>query len=79
MYTYIGDSGNPVHCYYCPNCTTHIYHHQTNMGPKYVVHTVLLDGSKDWAVSAEVYAKDKAKWQPIIADKDSVFEAMPPK
>jgi len=49
------------------------------MGPKYVVHTVLLDGSKDWAVSAEVYAKDKAKWQPIIADKDSVFEAMPPK
>lgn len=20
-YTYKGDSGNPVHCYYCPNCT----------------------------------------------------------
>jgi hypothetical protein len=23
-YTYTGDSGNPVHCYYCPNCTTHV-------------------------------------------------------
>ena len=47
------------------------------MGPNYVVHSILLDGSKDWRISAEVYAKDKAKWQPIIADKDSVFERMP--
>lgn len=27
-YTYKGDSGNSVNCYYCPKCTTHIYHHQ---------------------------------------------------
>lgn len=26
--------GKPVHCYYCPNCTIHVYHHQTIMGDK---------------------------------------------
>ena len=24
-YTYYGDSGKGVNCYYCPKCTTHIY------------------------------------------------------
>ena len=23
-YTYKGDSGNPVHCYYCPECTVSV-------------------------------------------------------
>lgn len=27
-YAYKGDSGKSVNCYYCPKCTTHIYHHQ---------------------------------------------------
>jgi hypothetical protein len=71
-------SGNPVHCYYCPNCTSHIYHHQTKFGRKYVIRTALLDGSKDWGVSAEVYAKNTAKWQPRIADEDSEFQILPP-
>lgn len=22
-FTYYGESGKPVYCYYCPNCTTH--------------------------------------------------------
>jgi hypothetical protein len=33
-YTYAGDSGNKVHCYYCPNCTSHAYHHQEILGDK---------------------------------------------
>lgn len=33
VYSYKGDSGKSVNCYYCPKCTSHIYHHQETMGP----------------------------------------------
>merc|ERR1712154_304623 len=36
-YTYKGDSGKSVNCYYCPKCTTHIYHHQEVMGPDTII------------------------------------------
>ncbi|KAL8718179.1 MAG: hypothetical protein Q9225_004657 [Loekoesia sp. 1 TL-2023] len=75
-YTYTGDSGNPVHCYYCPNCTSHVYHHQTVMGDDtIVVRTALLDGSKDFPVGLEIYGKDRLKWQPEMAQ---TFPAAPP-
>ncbi|PGH06290.1 hypothetical protein GX51_02487 [Blastomyces parvus] len=77
-YTYTGDSGNPVHCYYCSNCTTHIYHHQTVAGPKYVIRTAGLEGFKDWPVAAEIYAKNTIKWQPAVAAADKVFQLTPP-
>ncbi|PGH14541.1 hypothetical protein AJ80_05861 [Polytolypa hystricis UAMH7299] len=77
-YTYAGDSGNPVHCYFCPNCTTHIYHHQTVKGPFYIVRTATLEGAKEWPVAAEVYTKNLAKWQPIVVDdKSKAFELAP--
>ncbi|PWY87534.1 hypothetical protein BO70DRAFT_287397, partial [Aspergillus heteromorphus CBS 117.55] len=31
-HTYTGASGKPVNCYFCPNCTSHIYHHPAVMG-----------------------------------------------
>ncbi|MCJ1246934.1 hypothetical protein MMC30_004145 [Trapelia coarctata] len=74
-YDYSGDSGNPVHCYYCPNCTTHVYHHQTVMGPKVVVRTILLDGGKDWKPHAEIYGKAKMNWEKEVAH---TFETLPP-
>ncbi|KAI9791284.1 MAG: hypothetical protein M1816_004065 [Peltula sp. TS41687] len=74
-YVYKGDSGKPVHCYYCPNCTTHPYHHQETMGPKYVVRTGLLDDAKDFKPAAEVYGKDRLAWMPEVAQ---TFETMPP-
>ncbi|KAK2836876.1 hypothetical protein FQN49_006636 [Arthroderma sp. PD_2] len=74
-YTYTGDSGNPVHCFFCPTCSTHIYHHQTAMGDKYVIRTASLEGNKEWPASVEIYCKDKAKWQPDVAGK--VFQAGP--
>lgn len=30
VYTYKGDSGNPVDCYFCANCTSSPYHHQVS-------------------------------------------------
>ncbi|KAI4130124.1 MAG: hypothetical protein LQ338_001899 [Usnochroma carphineum] len=66
-YTYQGDSGNPVHCYYCSNCTSSPYHHQTVLGDKYVVRTGLLEGSKDWKVALEIFGKDRLTWQPEVA------------
>ncbi|MCJ1258420.1 hypothetical protein MMC24_006253 [Lignoscripta atroalba] len=74
-YTYTGDSGKPVHCYYCPNCTTHIYHHQTALGEKYVVRTLLLEGGAGFKPAAEIYGKDKLSWEKEVAE---TFEVLPP-
>ncbi|KAL8665624.1 MAG: hypothetical protein Q9202_002128 [Teloschistes flavicans] len=75
-YDYQGDSGNPVHCYYCPNCTSHAYHHQTVLGPdKIIVRTALLRGGKDFKVAAEIFGKDRLGWQPEVAH---TFEGPPP-
>jgi len=74
-YTYRGDSGNPVNCYYCPNCTTHVYHHQTVMGDKIVVRTVLLDQGKSLKPGAEIFGKDRLPWEREVAQ---TFEVLPP-
>lgn len=74
-YTYTGDSGNPVHCYYCPNCTAHAYHHQTVLGNKIVVRTALLQGTKKFDVGAEIFGKDRLGWQKEVAQ---TFEGPPP-
>lgn len=68
-------TGNPTHCYYCPNCTAHVYHHQTVHGPKIIVRTSLLKEIRDLPVAAEIYGKDRLSWQPQIAEK--VFSAGP--
>ncbi|EGD97222.1 hypothetical protein TESG_04635 [Trichophyton tonsurans CBS 112818] len=69
-YTYKGDSGNPVHCFFCPTCSTHIYHHQTVLGDdKYILRTASLEGNREWPASVEIYCKDRAKWQPDVAPK----------
>ncbi|KAF1990287.1 hypothetical protein K402DRAFT_460393 [Aulographum hederae CBS 113979] len=76
-YTYKGDSGNEVKCYYCPNCTTHVYHHQLVMGPDTVIaRTVLLgDDGKKFDPGAEIYGKAKMAWEKEVA---TTFELLPP-
>jgi len=74
-YTYYGESGKPVHCYYCPNCTTHVYHHQTALGDKYILRTVLLPKLKNNPVHAEIFGKAKMTWEPEIA---TTFDTLPP-
>jgi len=74
-YTYYGDSGKAVHCYYCPNCTSHVYHHQLVMGDKIVVRTVLLDAGKDFKPAAEIFGKDRFGWEKEVA---TTFDVMPP-
>ncbi len=76
QYTYTGDSGSPVHCFYCATCTTNPYHHQTVRGPDtLVIRTMLLAGAKDWPVAAQVYGKDRLHWMPEVA---TTFEVGPP-
>jgi len=77
VYSYKGDSGNEVRCYYCPECTTHIYHHQLIMGPDTIVaRTGLLpEGRTSFPVAAEIYGKDRMSWEKDIA---TVFETLPP-
>ncbi|KAI5296368.1 hypothetical protein KEM52_003357 [Ascosphaera acerosa] len=77
-YTYVGDSGHPVHCYYCRNCTSHIYHHPESAGDTFMLRTATVDQSRDWPVDAEVQVACKAKWQPTIAPKERAYEAAPP-
>lgn len=75
-YTYTGDSGKPVHCYYCPNCTTHPYHHQTALGDdKIVARTGLLEQGKEFDPAAEIYGKDRLAWEKEVA---ATFDVLPP-
>ncbi|KAF2095428.1 hypothetical protein NA57DRAFT_44429 [Rhizodiscina lignyota] len=79
VYTYKALSGNPTHCYYCPNCTTHPYHHQTVLGPDTIVlRTGLLDGAKDFPVAAEIFCKDMYKWESKVAPAGASFDITPP-
>jgi hypothetical protein len=66
-----------VNCYYCPHCTSHIYHHQEVMGRDTIVlRTALLPkGRKEFPVAAEIYGKDKLSWEPKIAE---TFDVLPP-
>jgi len=74
-YTYKGDSGNPVHCYYCPTCTAHAYHHQTVAGDVLVARTILLDGGAEFKPVAELWGKAKIAWIPEMA---TTFDTVPP-
>ncbi|GAB7329791.1 hypothetical protein MBLNU13_g01517t1 [Cladosporium sp. NU13] len=76
-YSYKGDSGNSVDCYYCPKCTVHIYHHQTVMGPDTIIARtgIPVDARKKFPVAAEIYGKDKLNWEPKIAE---TFDVLPP-
>ncbi|KAK5110522.1 hypothetical protein LTR62_005714 [Meristemomyces frigidus] len=76
-YSYKGDSGSEVDCFYCPKCTTHIYHHQQVMGPDTIIaRTGLLpEARKNFDVGAEIYGKAKMKWEKEIAQ---TFETLPP-
>ena len=74
-YTYNRSLGKPVNCYYCPNCTAHVYHHQTVLGSKIIIRTGLIQGGKKFPVAAEIFGKDKLDWQPAIAPK--VFDGPP--
>ncbi|KAK5945131.1 hypothetical protein PMZ80_002335 [Knufia obscura] len=67
-YTYKGDSGNSVDCFFCENCSSSPYHHQHVLGDKIVVRTGLLEGSKSWGQPVlEIFGKDKLSWQPQTA------------
>ncbi|KAF2992962.1 hypothetical protein E8E13_000772 [Curvularia kusanoi] len=76
-YTYKGDSGKGVHCYYCKNCTTHVYHAQEALGDdKIVLRTGLLtQGVKDFKPAAEIFCKDRLPWEKEVAHS---FDVMPP-
>lgn len=68
-------AGKSVSCYYCPNCTTHVYHHQEVMGDDIVVRTILLDSGKDFQPGAEIYGKARLPWEKEVAQ---TFDTMPP-
>ncbi|KAF7591885.1 hypothetical protein BBP40_000930 [Aspergillus hancockii] len=62
VYTYTGASGNPVHCYFCPTCTSHIYHHQAVMGDRIIIRTILLDNGPRMPPGGEIFAEGKLAW-----------------
>ncbi|KAF3902145.1 hypothetical protein ABW21_db0205156 [Orbilia brochopaga] len=74
QYVYKADSGNDTVCYYCPNCTTHPWHHQKSHAHEYVVRSGLLEGAEDFKIAVEVYGKERWSFQPEIA---KTFETAP--
>ncbi|KAL7276423.1 hypothetical protein RUND412_000595 [Rhizina undulata] len=74
VYTYKGDSGKSVNCYFCGNCTTHAYHHQELMGDDIVVRTAPTAEGKNLEVAMEIYGKARYPWQKEVA---KTFPTMP--
>lgn len=74
-YSYKGDSGKSVNCFYCPNCTSHPYHQQEVMPDKIILRTALLSKGKEFEPHAEVYGKDRLSWEKEVA---TTFDTMPP-
>ncbi|KAF8864020.1 hypothetical protein BDZ45DRAFT_761534 [Acephala macrosclerotiorum] len=62
VYTYKGASGKSVHCYYCGNCTSHIYHQQEVLEGKVIVRTILLEGGDSWGVGGEIFREGRLGW-----------------
>ncbi|EMD69404.1 hypothetical protein COCSADRAFT_195220 [Bipolaris sorokiniana ND90Pr] len=56
-YTYQGASGQSVHCFYCKNCTTYVYHQQE-----------VLQGIKDFKPLVEIFGKDLLPWEKEVAN-----------
>ncbi|KAF2662023.1 hypothetical protein K491DRAFT_700701 [Lophiostoma macrostomum CBS 122681] len=76
-YTYYGESGKPVYCYFCPNCSAHVYHHQTVMGDDTIILRtgMLPEALKDFKPAAEIFGKAKLPWEKEVAQ---TFETLPP-
>ncbi|KAI7318512.1 hypothetical protein KC315_g10034 [Hortaea werneckii] len=54
--------GKKVRCYFCPTCTSHVYHHQEVMPEKVIVRTLLLDGGSDMPATGEIFPEGKLAW-----------------
>ncbi|KAG0134745.1 Mss4-like protein [Tuber indicum] len=68
IYTYIGQSGKDVDCYFCPNCTTHVFHHQKVSPDKLVMRPGLWDNeaAQKAKIVREVFARHRCPFQPMI-------------
>lgn len=62
-------------CFYCGNCTSHIYHHQAIMGNDIIVRTILLKDGKSLPPGAEIYGKARLSWEKEVA---TTFDTTPP-
>ncbi|KAK7720226.1 hypothetical protein SLS57_005634 [Botryosphaeria dothidea] len=76
VYTYKGASGKDVRCFFCPTCTSHIYHHQDAMPEKVIVRTLLLEGGNDFDAGGEIFPEGKLKW---VQDLKQSLEPVPKK
>ena len=70
-------TGKDVYCYFCPNCTAHVYHHQTVMGDDTIILRtgMLPKGLKEFEPAAEIFGKAKLSWEKEVA---KTFETLPP-
>ncbi|TKA61467.1 hypothetical protein B0A49_12575 [Cryomyces minteri] len=68
VYVYTGASGKNVNCYYCGNCTSHVYHHQDAMPDKVIVRTLLLDGGDAMPATGEIFAEGRLGWVRDLQD-----------
>ena len=73
----ISPIGKAVDCFFCKNCTAHVYHHQEILGPDTIVLRtgLLTEGIKTLQPAAEIYGKAKLPWEKEVAQ---TFDTMPP-
>jgi hypothetical protein len=54
--------GKPVQCFYCGNCTSHIYHHQAVMPDKIIIRTLLLSEGPEMPATGEIFGEGRLSW-----------------
>ncbi|KAK4967527.1 hypothetical protein LTR66_011951, partial [Elasticomyces elasticus] len=77
-YSYTDSSGQTVNCYYCSNCTTHVYRqvldpnqpdkaNVLDMRNNIIILTTLTDQGNGLKPTFEIFGKSKPNWEPLIA------------
>jgi len=51
-----------VQCFYCGNCTSHIYHYQAVMPDKIIIRTLLLNGGPEMPATGEIFGEGRLNW-----------------
>jgi hypothetical protein len=62
VYEYQGASGRNVSCYYCENCTSHIYHVQQRDPNSAIIRTLLLESGNAMGASGEIFSEGALGW-----------------
>jgi hypothetical protein len=67
-YAYTGASGKKVRCFFCRDCTSHVYHLQEVNPDVVVVRTLLLERGAELNAGGEIFGEGRLGWVKELKD-----------